>query len=313
MTEDEYLDIYYEQRQNAQDASVTFDRQYAKTFGINGGIFLSVLGRHCKPNATGGRVFDDGDGERWAYNTYEGWCEYCFEWLSPQALQKVILKLEKDGYVFSCQPDGTDKKKYYRPNRRKIIRAVANNYPWAFPLVQPDGLIEHDKTIRSNNTKSYDVNKNTVNTDNQNELLLQDDEKFSKNSENENPELAKVFKTYNDNIGFPSPLIRDDIVSLIEEGISPDWIIAAIKEAVSSEVRNWKYIAAILNRWKTQGFQSEKPESKSKPQAKSKAKPQTAGRYVPEHEESQTIVKGGTTYFIEGKNRLAGDDVELQF
>lgn len=142
-------------------------------------------------------------------------------------------------------------------------------------------------------------------------------ENFNSSIQKQNQETAKVFKSYESEIGVLTSLIGNEIKAFLEQdNVSPDWIIAAIEEASRNNKRSWSYISAIIKRWQVEGFQSSnKPESKSsgKPQAKSKAKPQTAGRYVPEHEESQTIVKGGTTYFIEGKNRLAGDDVELQF
>jgi len=142
-------------------------------------------------------------------------------------------------------------------------------------------------------------------------------ENFNSSIQKQNQETAKVFKSYESEIGVLTSLIGNEIKAFLEQdNVSPDWIVAAIEEASRNNKRSWSYVSAIIKRWQVEGFQSSnKPESKSsgKPQAKSKAKPQTAGRYVPEHEESQTIVKGGTTYFIEGKNRLAGDDVELQF
>ena len=42
-----------------------------------------------------------------------------------------------------------------------------------------------------------------------------------------------------------------------------EWIEAAMREAVRNNVRNWKYIHAILQRWDLDGFQSNKKPTKT--------------------------------------------------
>jgi DNA replication protein len=61
-----------------------------------------------------------------------------------------------------------------------------------------------------------------------------------------------IFTLYEENVGLLTPLIADE---LKEAGVHyPEaWIRDAIKEAVSQNKRNWKYIARILERWSTEG------------------------------------------------------------
>jgi len=54
-------------------------------------------------------------GHRWVYNTYEGWQKHHFPWLSVRTVQRIILELEKEGVLLSCQPEGRfSRRKYYR-------------------------------------------------------------------------------------------------------------------------------------------------------------------------------------------------------
>lgn len=76
---------------------------------------------------------------------------------------------------------------------------------------------------------------------------------------------AKVFQAYQSEIGVITPMTADDIrVTLEVDHIPADWIVAAIGEASRNNKRNWKYVSAIVQRWKVDGFQS---RNKNKKQA----------------------------------------------
>jgi DnaD/phage-associated family protein len=61
-----------------------------------------------------------------------------------------------------------------------------------------------------------------------------------------------VFTLYEENVGMLTPLIADELKEAA--GNYPEtWIRDAIKEAVSQNKRNWKYISRILERWSTEG------------------------------------------------------------
>jgi DNA replication protein len=61
-----------------------------------------------------------------------------------------------------------------------------------------------------------------------------------------------IFTLYEQNIGMLTPMIADELRDA-EKLYPPDWIRDAIKEAVSYNKRNMKYIAKILENWSVEG------------------------------------------------------------
>jgi DNA replication protein len=65
-------------------------------------------------------------------------------------------------------------------------------------------------------------------------------------------ERPNLFKLYEENIGPLTPMIAD-MLKDAEETYSQAWIAEALEIAVTNNVRNWKYVEAILKRWKEKG------------------------------------------------------------
>ncbi len=65
-------------------------------------------------------------------------------------------------------------------------------------------------------------------------------------------EIPNIFKLYEENIGPLTPLIADALRDA-EKLYTPEWVADAIDLAVKLNKRNWKYIEAILRRWKEEG------------------------------------------------------------
>jgi DnaD/phage-associated family protein len=65
-------------------------------------------------------------------------------------------------------------------------------------------------------------------------------------------EIPNIFKLYEENIGPLTPLIADALKDA-ENTYSPEWTADAIELSVKRNIRNWKYIEAILRRWKEEG------------------------------------------------------------
>jgi len=65
-------------------------------------------------------------------------------------------------------------------------------------------------------------------------------------------ERPNIFKLYEENIGPLTPMIAD-MLKDAEETYSQEWVAEALEIAVTRNVRNWKYVEAILKRWKEQG------------------------------------------------------------
>ena len=65
-------------------------------------------------------------------------------------------------------------------------------------------------------------------------------------------ETPNIFTLYEQNIGMLTPMIADELREA-ELQYPAEWISDAIKEAVSLNKRNWRYITRILEGWETRG------------------------------------------------------------
>jgi DnaD/phage-associated family protein len=65
-------------------------------------------------------------------------------------------------------------------------------------------------------------------------------------------DVPNVFQVYEQNIGPLTPLIADALKDA-EQTYSAEWVEAAIGEALKRNIRNWKYVEAILKGWKERG------------------------------------------------------------
>jgi DnaD/phage-associated family protein len=65
-------------------------------------------------------------------------------------------------------------------------------------------------------------------------------------------ERPNLFKLYEENIGPLTPMIADTLKDA-EGTYSQEWVAEALEIAVKKNIRNWKYVEAILKRWKEKG------------------------------------------------------------
>jgi len=65
-------------------------------------------------------------------------------------------------------------------------------------------------------------------------------------------EPPDIFTLYEQNIGMLTPKIAEELTEA-EKLYPGNWISDAIKEAINQNVRKWSYIAAILERWESEG------------------------------------------------------------
>lgn len=61
-----------------------------------------------------------------------------------------------------------------------------------------------------------------------------------------------IFQLYEENIGPLTPLIAD-MLKDTQDSFPAEWIDEAIQIAVKNNVRRWKYVESILNRWQEEG------------------------------------------------------------
>ena len=71
------------------------------------------------------------------------------------------------------------------------------------------------------------------------------------------PLRPSVYGLYEDNIGVLTPMIVDSLKDA-EATYPPGWIEEAIRLAVERNIRNWRYIRGILERWQQEGRVGEK-------------------------------------------------------
>lgn len=78
--------------------------------------------------------------------------------------------------------------------------------------------------------------------------------KESKDIEEDAGKTQNLFTVYEHEIGVLTPIIANALEDA-EKTYGVPWVCDAITEAVKNNARNWKYIEAILKRWKAQGNQ----------------------------------------------------------
>jgi DnaD/phage-associated family protein len=70
---------------------------------------------------------------------------------------------------------------------------------------------------------------------------------------------SNIFKLYEENIGALTPLLSD-MLREAEKNYPVVWFEEAFEIAVSRNIRNWKYVEAILARWKEKGKDERKDQ-----------------------------------------------------
>jgi DnaD/phage-associated family protein len=70
---------------------------------------------------------------------------------------------------------------------------------------------------------------------------------------------SNIFKLYEENIGPITPFLSD-MLREAEKNYPSAWFEEAFEIAVSRNIRNWKYVEAILARWKEQGKDERKDQ-----------------------------------------------------
>jgi DnaD/phage-associated family protein len=78
--------------------------------------------------------------------------------------------------------------------------------------------------------------------------------------------LKRVISLYQENIGLITPICADEL-KFIAQDFPVEWFEEAVKEAVTHNARNLKYIKVILETWKDKGFKFDTRKSKSKNKA----------------------------------------------
>ena len=91
--------------------------------------------------------------------------------------------------------------------------------------------------------------------------------------------LAEVVQVFENNIHPVAGKIEQDALVDLTDEYSALWVTEAIKEAALSNARNLRYITAILERWKREGFKAPRKGVKSSGTGRSNRPAVDASRY----------------------------------
>jgi len=78
------------------------------------------------------------------------------------------------------------------------------------------------------------------------------------------PERPNIFRLYEDNVGPLTPMIADALKDAQQE-YPAHWLEEAMRVAVESNARSWRYILAVLERWRAEGRSREATEKSVQP------------------------------------------------
>ena len=73
-------------------------------------------------------------------------------------------------------------------------------------------------------------------------------------------ERPNIFRLYEENIGPLTPILADALKDA-EQMYPEEWVVEALRIAVLKNKRNWKYVEAILKRWKVEGHAKKQDRS----------------------------------------------------
>lgn len=122
------------------------------------------------------------------------------------------------------------------------------------PSIYPDPL-----DYRSNSGVSLELVQSKLNQSGNSHKKISLDTSLSLSES-----ISRIFTIYEKEIGVISKMISEEIedyLDRIPEGLQEDWFTRAIKEAVKSNARNWRYVKAILDRWIEAGHITTKKEN----------------------------------------------------
>jgi len=175
--------------------------------------------------ALGDHASDDGEGAYPSLTTLE-----IKTGLSRPALVTTLGALKNHGYLsyVGVSRLGTSKYKINIEQLTALTRVVNGVNQQVVNAVNPIHPINHTKPSLTTTTAAKKVEPD--------------------------PDVTEVKNAYESNIGACTSVILDSMYKYRSQGISNQWMMEAIAEAVTNNVRKWAYVEAILRGWHTNGY-----------------------------------------------------------
>jgi len=166
----------------------------------------------------------------------------------------AMSELEGEGLLLSALQKGTEQE---QDTRELLHRAVELGVQHQLLLMLEIGENDEKETYLFMNTAQ---GRQAVQEISRGELVLENTGRVRQAQIKR--ERPNIFQLYEDNIGLLTPLLAEELEEAARD-YPTQWIEDAFRIAVESNVHNWRYIRAILERWATEG-RGESPQCKTR-------------------------------------------------
>ncbi|MGG3924933.1 DnaD domain protein [Metabacillus fastidiosus] len=177
------------------------------------------------------------EGHKWIYNTYDEWAEQ-FPWWSKATIRRIITSLEKLGILVTGNFNKMkiDKTKWYRIDY-EALEGMSS------PCAQNEQSMCSERAVE-------EINLSTPLP----EITTEITSDIKKEEEAALMTAQSPYQFFEENgFGTISPYIAENINLWIND-LSEELVIEAMKIAVESSSRNWRYVSAVLKDWANQNF-----------------------------------------------------------
>lgn len=246
--------------------SYQFDVDVAMAVGVEAACVFQNIAYWCSYNITNNKNYYDGN--YWTYNSAKAF-EKQFPFFNARKISRLLDSLKEAGLidVGSYNKQKYDRTKWYAVTTKgwqllenthlsKMTNGFVKNVNSIDKNCQMD-LQEMSNGFTENVEPIPDINSNI----NSNDIPPQEEEDV----------WQTVIHLYENNIRPLTSRIELDRLYSLYTDFGQMWLSAAITEAVENGAHNIKYITAILDRWKVDGFKADRRAKKT--QAKKDAAP----------------------------------------
>lgn len=294
---------------------LTIQPELATEIGLNESIVLRQIAFWIKTSN------NCRDGQWWTFQSLSEMRDKAFKFWSVSTISRIINKLVEMGLIEKTDRYNqrrNDRTQWFtlcveklqeltsikvilqdaKPNITKLVKVLQDDKTLlqsATPILQNETGILQNETTLPETTTEITTEKNT--------------EKTTTTPGTPGPEkiiqeldtaLGRCCRLYESEIGLLTSGIKDKISDALND-FSEDWICDAIFEAVSNNVRKWKYVIAILDNWKREG-RANAPKTNSAAKDSAKEIDYTGGKYA-EYINTPSPHLSDETFLLLYKNR----------
>lgn len=205
---------------------IYFYPSLARKIGLNEAIFLTKLKQLLEESPF---IFN---GEKWVYNTYEGW-QHVFPFWSLSTIRRIVIKLINNEMII------VGKHHHFTSNNIKWFRLDTDKFHSALEEIEEVGT-----RIPFNTTPPQPLSRKHI-TSYQNTFVKKLE------LEKENP-----FTFYEQNGFGPVSGYVAEKIQAWREDLSDELVVEAMKVAIEYGSKRWRYVEAVLRHWVEKGYRT---------------------------------------------------------